>query len=358
MLVTTRSLQRAVPTMTPDEVLQDMRAEFRRTPRPRRYVAGLLVAFAEFLIELDVPGAGFQSLSDLFRRYPQVMEGVSTLTIRTEDGGQKTIRPAYERAHRFFIFESKRLDYPRAQPYATGKWADYRTWLDSMVTFSIAELHRIADEARAFVLAELLPHVFDPTTVRIEPPIFRMLLQDFGFRDRARGETTGAAFQAVVFGYIRADAPHLQVEARKVRTGSARLEGIGDIDAWEGDQLVISAEVKASTVDETIVSNLDFFSAEVRQRGALGMVVADEFRDGARDVVERLGVIPLSRHDLIRIVTLWDPLKQRAALNAFQWVVVHREQNGPLIKRVSDFLTRVGYRAPASSPVSSVTGSS
>jgi hypothetical protein len=346
-----------VAKMTPDDVLQDMRAEFRRSPRPRRYVAGLLVAFAEFLIELDVPGAGLQSLTDLFRSYSQVTEGVSTLTVRTPDGGQKTIRPAYERAHRFFIYESKRLDYPRAQPYATGKWADYRSWLDSMVTFSTVELHRIADEARAFVLAELPPHVFDPTTVRIEPPIFRMLLQDFGFRERTRGETTGAAFQAAVFGYIRADAPHLQVEARKVRTGSARLEGIGDIDAWEGDQLVISTEVKAFTVDERIVSDLDFFSAEVRQRGALGMVVADEFRDGAREAIERLGVIPLSRRDLIGIVTLWDPLKQRAALNAFQWVVVHREQNGPLIKRVGDFLTRVGYRvseskssSPAGSP--------
>jgi hypothetical protein len=331
--------------MTPDDVLDEMRAEFSRRPRPRRYVAGLLVAFAEFLREIDAPDAGFRSLGDLFDRYRQITDGVSTLTVRMPDGGQKTIRPAYERVHRFFIYESKRLDYPRAQPYATGKWADYRSWLNSMVTFSAADLDRIADETRAFVLAELPQHVFDPTTVRVEPPIFRMLLQDFGFKDRAAGETTGAAFQAAVFGYIRADAPHLQVEARKVRTGSARLEGIGDIDAWEGDQLIVSAEVKAFAVDDAIGAELDFFSSEVRQRGALGMVVAEEFRAGAREIIEQLGAIPLSRADLVRIVSLWDPLKQRAALNAFQWVVVHREQNGPLISRVQDFLARVGYRA-------------
>lgn len=338
--------------MTPDDVLGEMRAEFRRRPRPRRYVAGLLIAFAEFLRDINVPGAGFRSLVDLFDRYPPITEGVSTLTVRMPDGGQKTIRPAYERAHRFFIYESKRLDYPRAQPYATGKWADYRSWLDSMVTFSAADLDRIANEARAFVLAELPQHVFDPSAVRVEPPIFRMLLQDFSFRDRAAGETTGAAFQAAVFGYIRADAPHLQVEARKVRTGSARLEGIGDIDAWEGDQLIVSAEVKAFAVDDAIGAELDFFSSEVRQRGALGMVVAEEFREGAREIIEQLEAIPLSRADLVRIVSLWDPLKQRAALNAFQWVVVHREQNGPLIRRVQDFLTRVGYRtaSPATVP--------
>lgn len=111
-----------------------------------------------------------------------------------------------------------------------------------MVGFTEAELERIADETRVFVLAELHPHVFDPGTVRIEPPIFHMLLSDFGLgnANRAVGETTSAAFQAAVFGFICADAPHLQVEARKVRTGSARQAGIGDIDAWEGDHLVIS----------------------------------------------------------------------------------------------------------------------
>ena len=181
-----------------------------------------------------------------------------------------------------------------------------------------------------------------------------MLLQDFRWDERARGETTGAAYQAAVFGYIRADAPHLQVEARKVRTGSARLQGIGDIDAWEGDQLVISSEVKSFVVDETMAEELDFFSSEVRQRGALGTVVALEFRDAtAREAIESLGLIPLSRPDLVRIVSLWDPLKQRAALNAFLWVVIHREQNGPLMKRVEDFLKSVDYSQgiPAAVPV-------
>lgn len=338
--------------MTPDDVLEEMRVEFKRgrgaRPVPRKYVAGLLISFCDFLAELGIPGAGVGSLTDLLSRFPQITEGVSTLTVRMPDGTQKTIRPAYERAHHYFIYENKRLDYPRSPPYATGKWADYRHWLDAMVTFSAADLVHIADETKAFVLAELPQHVFDPASVRVEPPIFRMLLENFRFDLRSVGETTGAAFQAVVFGYIRADAPHLQVEARKARTGSARLSGIGDIDAWEGDQLIVSSEVKSFVLDASIVSELDFFASEVRQRGALGMVIALDFRDqAAREAIEALGLVPLSRTDLVRIVSLWDPLKQRAALNAFQWVVIHREQNMPLIQRVAAFLESVGYRPGA-----------
>ena len=73
------------------------------------------------------------------------------------------------------------------------------------------------------------------------------------------------------------------------------------------------------------------------------MLIAEDFQPGVREKVEALGLHPLSRTDVLRIVSLWDPLKQRAALNAFQWVVVHKEQNSGLIGRVQDFLESVGY---------------
>jgi len=46
----------------------------------------------------------------------------------------------------------------------------------------------------------------------------------------------------MVFGFLRADNPHLQIEIDKVRTGSKRLQRVGDIDGWEGARLAISAE--------------------------------------------------------------------------------------------------------------------
>jgi len=254
------------------------------------------------------------------------------------EGGQKTIRPAYERYHRLYITEHHRLDYPRSQPYATGKWGDYRNWLEALVCMSKEDLEWISQETVNFVLEELRDQSFDPSSVRSEPPIFKWLLERFDFSARAKGEPTGAAYQAMVFGYIRADAPHLQIEARKARAGSARTKGIGDIDAWEGDRLVISAEVKHFIVALNDVSDFTHFAANIAERAALGFVVAEDFQEGVRPEIEMLGLLALSRTDVLRIVSLWDPLKQRAAFNAFQWVVVHKEQNSGLIDRVQDFL--------------------
>lgn len=331
--------------MTRDEVVEAMRRDFRGegAGKPRKYVGGLLPSFCDFLIELGAPERGYQSLDDFFRDYPQITDGVSTLTVALPGGGQKTIRPAYERYHRLYITENHRLDYPRSQPYATGKWGDYRNWLEALVSKSQEDLEWIAQATVSFVLDELRDQSFDPASVRTEPPIFKWLLERFDFGARARGEPTGAAYQAMVFGYIRADAPHLQIEARKARAGSARTKGIGDIDAWEGDRLVISAEVKHFVVASNDVSDFTHFASNVVERAALGFVVAEGFQDGVREELEALGLHSLSKADVLRIVSLWDPLKQRAALNAFQWVVVHKEQNSGLIDRVQQFLDEVGY---------------
>ena len=59
-----------------------------------------------------------------------------------------------------------------------------------------------------FVLGELQSHEFDPASVKIEPPIFRLLLEEFDLNKHA-GERTGAAFQGIVFGFLRADDPYI-----------------------------------------------------------------------------------------------------------------------------------------------------
>lgn len=147
----------------------------------------------------------------------------------------------------------------------------------------------------------------------------------------------------MVFGFIRADAPHLQVEAR--------TKGIGDIDAWEGDRLIVSAEVKHFIVSIDQVATFEHFAHEIRQRAALGMVVAEGLQDGVREAIEETGLIPLEPLDLLVIARLWDPLKQRAALSAFQRVVVHIEQSPGLIEWLDKFLVEIGYKdAPVTDP--------
>lgn len=331
--------------MDKEAILAEMQAQFRgESVRARRYVGGLLPALAEFLVELRPAGKTYADLADLLQQFPLQTEGTSTLTVMLPSGVPKTIRPAYNRYHRLYIFENHRLDYPRAEPYATGKWQDYRHWLDAMVAMSDDELRWLADQSVAFVLSELPDQSFDPSQAHTDPPVFRYLLEGFDFNARARAEPTGAAFQAAVFGFIRADAPHLQVEARKARAGSARTKGIGDIDAWDGDRLVISAEVKSFTFQDRDAEGLTHFSTSIMERGSLGLVVALDFTQEARNAIAMLGLTALSRNDLLHIVSLWDSLKQRTALNAFRWVVIHREQNSGLIKRVADFL---GVEAPS-----------
>lgn len=347
--------------MNKEEVLAEMQRHFRGEDmaRARKYVGGLLPAICDFLIELRTHGQTYASFEAILAEFPLVTSevSISTLTVQLPGGGQKTIRPAYDRYHNLYIFKHHRLDYPRSEPYATGKWVDYRHWLDAMAPMSDEDLRWLAEQSVAFVLAELPDQSFDPTKVRSEPPIFKWLLERFDFNARAKGELSGAAFQAAVFGYIRADAPHLQIEARKTRAGSARTKGIGDIDAWEGDQLIISAEVKSFVIANKQLEGLTHFAANIAERGALGLVVAHGFDAGVRETLATLGLTALSRADILAIVAIWDPLKQRAALNAFQWAVTHVEQNSGLINRVAMFLGNVRqgeeHGLPASEPVPS-----
>ena len=116
--------------MTPEEIVEEMKREFRgfsgsdqgRSRKARKYVGGLLPSFCDFLIELDTPGRGYRSLAAFFVDYPQITEGVSALTVTLPGGGQKTIRPAYERYHHLYVTEEHRLDNPALlrTPRASG----------------------------------------------------------------------------------------------------------------------------------------------------------------------------------------------------------------------------------------------
>jgi hypothetical protein len=196
-----------------------------------------------------------------------------------------------------------------------------------------------------FVLETLQSQEFDPTSVAIEPPLFRLVLETFDLT-RKKGEPTGAAFQGIVFGFLRADNPHLQVEIDKVRTGSKRLQRVGDIDGWEGARLAISAEVKQLTLKPTDIPDLEAFANEIGRRGALGAVFALGFDPAVRDGIEGLGVKALDVHDMVRIVELWDPLKQRTAVTSLVYYVRHVEKSSALAERLTAFLNAAVQREP------------
>ena len=323
--------------MTPDGLFAEFVAGFPK----RKFTAGLLVAFVDFYTDLDVPDAEMSSLADVLRQFPRQVTTAAgaranTLIVARPDGSTESLRPFYNAAERFFRAEHKRFDYPSCAPHATQAWADYTGWLDALAGYSAAELAELRQRVTGYVLDTLKSQAFDPASVAAEPPLFRAVLEGFDVTAR-KGEPTGAAFQGIAFGFLRADNPHLQVEIDKVRTGSKRLQRVGDIDCWEGARLAITAEVKQYAVKVDHVSDFEAFANEAGRRGALGIVAALGF-EGSRAPLEGMGLKTLDTADMLRIVELWDPLKQRTAVQSLVYYARHVEKNSTFAERVDAFL--------------------
>jgi hypothetical protein len=325
--------------MTPDELF----AEFESGFPSRKFTAGLLVALIDFLTALGVPSKGFTSFEDFLKTFPRrtttnTGARANTLIVTRSDQRTLSLRPFYNAAERFYRAEHKRFDYPSAAPHATQAWPDYVGWIDALVTFTTDQLGELRGHVNRFVLDTLKSQEFDPASVSVEPPLFKLLLDGFDMTAR-RGEPTGASFQGMVFGFLRADNPHLQIEIDKVRTGSKRLQRIGDVDGWEGARLAISAEAKQFEIKDDDVPDFESFANATGQRAALGLVMALGFQDGVRLRLAAMGVIPLDIAEMRRIVELWDPVKQRIAVQSFVYYARHVEKNSSLSGRIDAFLT-------------------
>ena len=323
--------------MDRNDLLNDFRNQFKR----RKFVGGLLIAFIDFLNALDVDAVGVTSFDTLLERFPRRTETAggktaNTLILQTGDN-TRSLRPFYNAAETFFRAEQKRFDYPSCAPHATQAWGDYISWFDALLAMGSAERAHLRAQAVEFVLDALPSHEFDPASVEIDPPLFRMVLEKFDMTAQ-KGEKTGAAFQGTVFGFIRADNPHLQVEIDKVRTGSRRLQRVGDVDAWEGKRLAITSEVKQYVIEPDALPGLTAFATEATRRGAIVIVAAIDFAEGIREALLDQGAEPVSQSDMLRIVTLWDPVKQRTAVASFVFYAKHIEKNAALSDRLGRFL--------------------
>lgn len=322
-------------------ILTEVTANFSAGQR-RRFLPGLLIAFINFLRELHALDSRFTSLDDFHVIYPRVTKRVTgaalnTLVVKRPDGGTHSIRGHYDAAANWFRADQKRFDYPSSAPHATQAWSDYVHWLNALLQMSTSEADKLEEAAKQFVLDALPSQAIDASTIRRQPPRFLWFLERFDMSVH-KGETSGAAYQGTVFGYIRADAPHLQVEVGKVRTGSKREKRVGDIDARDGADLVLSAEVKQFTVGKGTLPDLAEFAHLIAEHQALGLVVALDFDPEASEALVQMGLKPLSRADLVERVRIWDPLKQEIALNAVLYYVGFREQSSALYERVRAFI--------------------
>lgn len=331
--------------MTPDTIFE----EFRRGFNGRKFTAGLLVAFIDMWRELGIPDTKaktFEDVTSIFEKQERTNRGsrANTLIVMKPDGRTLSLRPFYNAIETFFRAEHKRFDYPSCAPHATQAWGDYIGWLDALTNMTEKELLELRERVCNFVLDTLASQEFDPGSVTIEPPIFKHILKNFDVTAQ-RGEPTGAAYQGIVFGFLRADNPHLQIEIDKVRTGSRRLQRVGDIDCWEGARLAITAEVKQYVLNADTVPDLAAFANEGKRRGALAVVAALGFEDGVREAISELGARPVDVHDLEEIVELWDPVKQRIAVTSLEYYAKHVEKNSKLSDRLNKFVADIYTQA-------------
>ena len=327
--------------MSSAELLADVQSQFSR----RKFAAGLAIAFIDFLKDIGAIGAGLADYQDFISRFPRQTKtaagaSANTLIVAVSPSATKSIRKYYDQVQQEIRAQHHRLDYPSAAPHATQAWVDYTDWIGALVQMPLSQIEKLRADILAFVLAQLPSHEIDSSTLAKDPPVYFEILRKFDFNAQ-RGEPTGAAFQGVVFAYLRADAPHLQVEVRKVRTGSMRVGGIGDIDAWDGDRLVLTAEAKHTKFTAHDVDEIASFISGVVRNRATGLVVAEQFEAEAKKALKKAGITPLLRSDLASAVSLWDPLKQRIAARSFLYYASHVEQNASLSNRIREFVAKL-----------------
>lgn len=327
--------------MTNHEIFREFAQGFAR----RKFSAGLLIAFIDFLRALDAPNLSVKSFQGFLGAYPRqerLSSGamVNTLVVKRPDGSVTSIRPYYNQIELFFRSEKGRFDYPSCAPHATQAWKDYESWLDGLCSMSANDMLHLRNQVIEYVMSELPDQSFDPESVQKEPPLFEMLLSTFDLTAQ-RGEPTGAAYQGIVFGFLRADNPHLQIEVDKVRTGSKRLQRVGDIDGWDGKRLAVTAEVKQYVLLEDGVDGLRGFFNEANRRGAIGIVAALDFEGNAKALIKEAGIHPVAQADLLEMAGLWDPAKQKIATASLLYYAHHVEKNSGLQSRLAEFLASI-----------------
>lgn len=331
---------------TQSQILSELRTEFG----DRKFVAGLLIAFIDFYAELGVPGKNLKDLDAFFRAFPKqdrtaTNKKANTLIVAI---GEKrlSLRKFYNEAERVFRVDNHRFDFPSCAPHATQAWGDYTRWLEALLHLSGSELAALKQEIVTFVIGRLPDHSQLQPIIGPAPRLFEAVLDQFDFKSQ-NGEPTGAAFQGTVFGFLRADNPHLQIEIDKVRVGSKRLQRVGDIDAWEGARLALSSEVKQYTLKAAeIVDEFSAFATAVRTRGAIGIVAALKIDGDCRDGLKKLALKSIDLDSMRSIVELWDPVKQRIAVTSLLYYVSHVEKNSALQTRLDKFLEEAGVIEP------------
>lgn len=274
--------------------------------------------------------------NDILSRYDT--KDTNTLTILYNDN-QYGIRPIQNEVRDLFIYELRRTNFPSSPGHHTGNWPDYDDLLEH--SFRLSRTGRFEAVLRLFDVG--MEKLEEKRYEDRDPPFgipFSDIVRDYRRSDP--DENGGLAFQAMAYGYAKAEWSHLSFRASKVRTGSSRQNRYGDIDGFLGPDLMISIEVKDLDVTgDNVRSQLGQTIDLVESSTAVPIAICREVSDDARGVLESEGVRVLDDDDLLSDLELWDYHKENRAVQGMLHYLANIEENPDAVQRLLRFLQTV-----------------
>ncbi|MGP5641552.1 hypothetical protein ACTXPS_19195 [Brachybacterium tyrofermentans] len=309
-----------------------------RPPKQNFWPALCLALIAQ--CEATLAAAQQESDEDPFSNFPiESTSGSSGRIVNTlnfQVGGTKvTLRPQFNRALQVIRVDMRR-DHPSAAAHATQAWTGYRPLIVKIFQMTAAARTRFAEYVWDKGVLQAPERRWAEQAERIVRP-FEKVLADFSTQSAPPG---GALFQALVFGYFRADSPNLTLESHQVNTGSSRVDMPGDVAGFRGGEVELAVEVKdhAISVDTVESVLVDFLEDLNEAPNTTAVVVADEVDDASRARLAESNVIALSRAELRERVAIWDLPKQQEALRGAIYYLSRIQKRTQLVEKLVGFL--------------------
>jgi len=322
-----------------DAWIDEIEDEF---PSAKGYL-GLAIDFLMIAEELSKVDAwlcefdGGVQKNEIFDRYDQKTTA-ATLTLEYE-GETAGIRPVHEDITDLFREDLQRTNFPSAAPHYTGEWERYDSWL--VTSFKLSRAGRYEAAKRLFDIG--LDGLETKTHATRNPPYpepFKTVFEEYP--RKADEEEAGSAYQAMAYGYVKAEWSHLSITASKLRTGSSRQHRYGDVDGFYGPDLMISVEAKDKPIDSTnLKGELGTMIELAEETTAIAIAMCRDVSDDARSTLSEAGVEIITDADIRWQLRTWDYHKQNTALQGMVHFLANIEENPAAVDRLLTFVKDV-----------------
>lgn len=273
---------------------------------------------------------------DILDRYESTAK--SSLTLK-RGGVKEGIRSYHNDLIDLFRDDLNRTNFPSSPGHHTGEWERYDDMLERAFRLSREGRYIAVQELFDIGLEKLGTKEYERRQPPFRDPFLHILTE---YKRSAPNEQGGSAYQALCYGYVKAEWSHLSLRASKVRTGSSRQQRYGDIDGYHGPDLMISVEVKDRVIDSSNVrSELGTMITVAGETTALPIVICKRITDEARETLEEEDVRVIDDNALERQLNLWDYHKQNRALHGMVHFFANIEENPDGVQRLLKFISTV-----------------